>query len=62
MKNYASARANKGPVKSRQSGTMGRSKTAYRTPSLWVHRQRQKVDKIKAKNTNKNLTNFYDKN
>jgi len=49
MKNYSSARA-------------GRGKTAYRTPSLWRHRQGQKIDKIKTKNINKSSVNFYGKN
>lgn len=35
MKNYSSARA-------------GRGKTAYRTPSLWRSRQKQRIDKIKS--------------
>jgi len=48
MKNYSSARA-------------GRGKTAYRTPSLWHHRQKQKVDKIKIKNSSKLAVIFYGK-
>jgi len=45
MKNYSSARA-------------GRGKTAYRTPSLWRSRQKQKVAKIKIQN----IKNFYGEN
>jgi hypothetical protein len=48
MKNYSSSRA-------------GRGKTAYRTPSLWLYRQKQKIDKIKNININKETTIFYDK-
>jgi len=46
MKNYSSARA-------------GRGKTAYRSPSPWRSKQKQKIDK--TKNINKELVNFYDK-
>jgi len=48
MKNYSSSRA-------------GRGKTAYRAPSSWRYRQKQKIDKSKNINIKKETVNFYDK-